>query len=300
MKEKFITWRPSKQSEVLLQHIETILDEYRKQGYVLTLRQLYYQLVSADIIPNRIASYNMLGNVVSKGRMSGLIDWNMIEDRTRQPKRNAHWDDPRDILEAAKNQYYRDRWDDQDYYVEVWCEKDAVSNIISPVCKKWDVTFMANRGYSSLSAMYDAFRRIDNNRSAGKEVIILYLGDHDPSGIDMVYDIKNRLGTFIFGNETLDFESVKRIALNMDQVELYNPPKNPAKTTDSRYDAYVSQYGESSWELDALKPQVLAKIVEDEIKGFVDDYKFNNVKRLEDLHKIKIDEMIRTFGDEDL
>lgn len=300
MKQKFLSWNPANQSMILLGYIDRILNDYRKQGYVLTLRQLYYQLVSADIIPNRVSSYTMLGNVVSRGRMGGYIDWDMIEDRTRQSKSNAHWDDPKDILEAAKKQYYRDRWDDQESYIEVWCEKDAVSNIIAPICKKWDVTFMANRGYSSLSAMYDAFHRLNNNKNAGKSIAILYLGDHDPSGIDMVNDIKNRLGTFLYGNEKINFESVHRIALNMDQVEEYKPPKNPAKTTDSRYKAYSKRYGKSSWELDALKPQVLAKIVEDKILEYVDKYKFNNVKRLEDLHKIKIDEMIRNFDDEDI
>lgn len=285
MKEKFTKWNPSVRSKSLLVTIENILNEYRAQGYRLTLRQLYYQLVSRDIIPNKVSEYNSLGNVVSRGRLSGFIDWDMIEDRTRTPSANQHWYNPKQILDAAANSYYRSRWEDQKNHVEVWCEKDAVSNILQPVCSKWDVLFMANRGYSSQSAMYEAYKRLNEKNEEGKDITILYFGDHDPSGIDMIRDIADRLGTFLFIG-TLD--SVMPIALTMEQVREHNPPENPAKVTDSRYQSYAAQYGTSSWELDALEPSMLSEIVEEAILQYVDLKEFKKVEKLENNHKKKL------------
>lgn len=288
MKETFIDWRPSKRSQTLIVIANDILEEYRKQGYRLTLRQLYYQLVAKDVIANRVEEYNSLGNIVSKGRLAGLIDWAMIEDRTRTTQANTHWNNPGEILEAAANGYYRSRWEDQSNYIEVWCEKDAVSNIIQPVCEKWDVVFMANRGYSSQSAMHKAYKRLFGKLTKRKKITVIYLGDHDPSGIDMTEDIKRRLGLFLSRTPDILFEDVNRIALNMDQIEEYNPPENPAKITDSRYKNYAAVYGTASWELDALEPSVLSSVVEDAIMRFVDLKEFESVENVESAHKKKL------------
>ena len=286
MKEPFIAWNPSKKSKHLLGLVDEILEDYQAQGYKLTLRQLYYQLVSRDIIPNQVKEYNSLGNVVSKGRLAGFIDWDMIEDRTRSPKENQHWDNPQQILDAAANGYYLSRWEEQKNYVEVWCEKDAVSNILQPVCSKWDVVFMANRGYSSQSAMYEAYKRLDAAEQDGSKVItILYFGDHDPSGIDMIRDISDRLGTFL---RIGSLDSVIPVALTMEQVREYDPPENPAKVQDSRYESYAIKYGVSSYELDALEPSVLSKILEDAILEYVDVDEFHKVQELEDHDKQRL------------
>jgi hypothetical protein len=292
MKETYQDWKPSKESYRLLSAITEILEYFEDRGYKLTLRQLYYQLVSKDIIPNSVKEYTRIGNVVSRGRLAGLIDWYMIEDRLRIPQSRGHWDSPRQIIETASRTYYRSRWENQRSYIEVWCEKDAVSNIIEPVCDRWDVTFMANRGYSSLSAMYNASQRLKEAHDDGKFVGVIYLGDHDPSGIDMTRDIKDRLGIFL--NQGISFNNVDRIALNMDQVDQYKPPENPAKVTDSRFAGYVKIYGYSSWELDALEPSVLDQLVEDKITEFVDRDLWDEVTDLEEEHK----ERLRKIADE--
>lgn len=283
MKEEYQEWRLSDQSYQLIKAINLILAEYEQQGYKLTLRQLYYQLVARDIIPNSMAEYTKIGNVVSRGRLAGFIDWDMIEDRVRVPQSRSHWSSPREIIEAAAQSYYRSRWENQRSYIEVWSEKDAVSNIIQPVCRRWDVTFMANRGYSSQSAMYEASRRLYDAHAAGKFVGVIYLGDHDPSGIDMTRDIRDRLGVFL--NEGSEFSNVVRLALNMDQVQQYNPPENPAKVTDSRFKGYVKIYGDKSWELDALEPKVLEQLVEEKIKEFVDHDLWEEVEHEEAEHQ---------------
>ena len=293
MKQKFLGWSPSQKSAELLQQVNIILEYFEKQGYNLTLRQLYYQLVSKDIIANRVEMYNSLGNMMSKARLAGLVDWSMIEDRVRKPKERSHWQSPREILLTAISSYYISRWKDQENYIEVWCEKDAVSNIIEPVCSKYDVLFMANRGYSSQTAMYDGYKRLSRAVRQDKNVMLIYLGDHDPSGMDMDNDIRNRMGNFFFEDKDCLIDEFRRIALTMDQIEQYNPPENPAKINDRRFDSYAEKYGESSWELDALEPSVLSEIVENAILEYVDMEEFDRISMIEEDEK----EEMKLFAD---
>lgn len=295
MKRIYKEWRPGRRAVGLIIEIDGILSDYMSQGYVLTLRQLYYQLVARDLIPNTFQSYKRVGDIVSRGRMAGFIDWDMIEDRVRTPRSRSHWDSPAEILRSASKQYYRSRWDSQPDYLEVWVEKDAVSNIVEPVCREFDVTFMANRGYSSQSAMYHAGVRFIA-RADRKRREVIYLGDHDPSGIDMVRDIHDRLDVFTEGV----YVDVNRVALNMDQIEQFRPPENPAKITDSRYWDYVDRYGGSSWELDALEPSVLSRIVRGAITGHVVTEEWERVERLERDHKESLEAMaIQWEGQQD-
>lgn len=265
MKEQFITINFSASSRAMIEKVNGILSQYRRQGYRLSLRQLYYQLVSRDLIPNNLQSYKRLGDLVSNGRLAGLIDWYMIEDRGRERLLNSHWDAPADIIRSAANGYAIDKWARQPNHIEVMVEKDALSGVLWPVCSARDIGFTANRGYSSSSAMYEAGKRIEDAITAGKQVYILYLGDHDPSGIDMTRDVRERLELFSRSAIT-----VERLALNMDQVNRYNPPENPAKLTDSRAQAYIREFGHSSWELDALEPTVLAVLINNEIDSLID------------------------------
>lgn len=265
MKHAFIVRKFASESLTMIEHINRILTEYDQQGFTLTLRQLYYQLVARDIIPNTVRSYKNIGNLVSDARQAGLIDWRMIEDRNRETVSVIHWDNPGDIVAAAARQFRIDKWEDQPWHVEVMVEKDALSGVLVPVCRELDIPLTANKGYSSSSTMYEIGRRIAYKRDRlGKEVLMIYLGDHDPSGIDMTRDVEERLTLFSEGEV-----KVVRIALNMDQVVLWQPPENPAKTTDSRYDNYVTQYGGSSWELDAVEPAQLASLIE----NIVEDYR---------------------------
>jgi len=262
----------------MIEKINRILTEYRKLGYRLTLRQLYYQLVSRDIIPNTDRSYKNIGRLVSDGRQAGMIDWEMIEDRNRETVYPSHWKTPADILYSAARSFRIDKWENQNYHIEVMVEKDALSGILEPVCKKLDVRLTANKGYSSSSMMYEMGKRMDKAYyEDDKQVVVIYLGDHDPSGIDMTRDISDRLYLYS-GN--IDFK-VERLALNLDQIRLWNPPENPAKTTDSRFKAYKLEFGESSWELDAVEPVTLAGLVESKINKYIDWNLWNEVETKE-------------------
>jgi hypothetical protein len=268
MREQFVDHKFSEASLKLISTANDILEEYRGQGYRLSLRQLYYQLVARDYIENSIRSYKRTGDLVSNARLAGQLDWGMIEDRGRETVINTHWKNPAEIVRASANQFRTDHWIGQPCYVEVMVEKDALSGILEPVCSELDIRFTANKGYSSSSAMYEASKRIIEAFGRDrKQVHLFYLGDHDPSGIDMTRDIKERLELFTY--DQIDIHTV-RLALNYDQVEQWRPPENPAKETDSRYQVYLEKFGESSWELDAVEPATLAGLVEDAVRELID------------------------------
>jgi len=259
MKKQFdVKLRLSSSNIDRLHTINSILEKYQEEGYVLTLRQLYYQLVSRAIIPNEQKEYAKLSNILKKGRMAGIVDWAAIEDRVRTPKLPYYVKDPKDAINDTIDQYRIDRMKNQPFSVEIWVEKDALSSVLYRVSKKYGVRLMVNRGYSSISAMYDAYRRL----STGD--VILYFGDHDPSGMDMIRDIKKRM--MDFGEDII----VNPIALTMDQIDQFNPPPNPAKISDPRAKWYIGKYGEISWELDALPPEELIRLAEGAVTSLID------------------------------
>jgi len=279
-----IKYRSKRFSDSQLAVIETanaIIEDYQGQGYDLTLRQLYYQFVAKDLIPNKQSEYKKLGVIINDARLAGLISWEAIVDRTRNLQGNSHWANPASIISQSADQYAIDKWVNQRYRVEVWIEKDALAGVIEGVCTRNDVDYFSCRGYTSQSEMWAAGMRLKRYVKAGQDVTIIHLGDHDPSGIDMTRDIQDRLSMFSGGNVT-----VERIALNMDQVRKYRPPPNPAKLTDKRAQKYIKEYGSSSWELDALDPKTLDKLIEKNI------LEFRNTKLWEE--KVAEEEMDRT------
>ena len=268
-----------------LTYIETankIIADYLAQGFTLTLRQLYYQFVSRDIIPNTEHSYKNLGSLINDARLAGLIDWEHLEDRTRNVRQNSHWSSPSEIVEACSQQFQHDKWKGQKYRPEVWIEKDALVGVISGICGELDVPYFSCRGYTSASEMWAGAMRLVKYKKSGQIPIVFHLGDHDPSGIDMTRDIQDRLDLaddLEQGMDKLTFTrgsvKMKRLALNMDQVRQYNPPPNPAKSTDARFAAYQEEHGDESWELDALEPSVLVALVEEAVKGVRDQEAWN-------------------------
>ena len=270
----------------------TIIAQYAAQGFSLTLRQLYYQFVSRGLLPNTDRSYKQLGNVVSDARRAGLIDWDAIEDRTRFIRKNSSWTSPSSILRSAVDSYHRDLWASQDVRMEVWIEKDALVGVIDAVCRDLDVPFFSCRGYVSDSEMWTAaYNRMDS----GGRTIVLHLGDHDPSGIDMTRDIRERL--LLFSMEA-DIE-VRRIALTMEQIEEVGPPPNPAKTTDCRFERYVSEYGDESWELDALEPQYIANLITEHVTGERDEEAWAEAVAQQEAERQKIQDIIDQWGEDD-
>jgi len=268
-------------SRYLLDKCQDIIINYQSKGFTLTLRQLYYQLVSKNLILNEVKAYKALVVLISKARLGGFIDWNAIEDRTRFIRTLPHWHSPLEIITATAGQYRRDKWEWQKYRPEIWIEKDALIGVIEPICNKYDVPYFSCRGYSSLSEMWRAgLRSLDAmaNTSYPKYPIIIHLGDHDPSGLDMTRDIQNRMNLFT-GRKV----KVVRIALNMNQIRKAKPliPPNPTKITDSRAPEYIKKFSNDSWELDALPPDTLMALVETEVKKYQDMDNWRSTERKE-------------------
>lgn len=312
MRIRYEDWKPKGEAVDVVRKAITVCAEYQQQGYDLTLRQLYYQFVARGWLPNTQQNYKRLGDIVNKARMAGLLDWSFIEDRTRNLEVLGHWRSPGEIMSGAARSFGMDLWADQPSRVEVWVEKEALAGVIARAADRFDCAWFACRGYVSQSEMHAAGQRLGRYIATGQNVIVVHLGDHDPSGIDMTRDIRERLDTFLtqdflnangdaFAGDSVSrakiraamaercdgrepFE-VRRIALNEDQVEQYDPPPNPAKLTDSRAAGYVERFGYESWELDALDPAVLNALVTDEIESIIDQDAFDEATEVQETHR---------------
>ena len=291
-KIKYLEMNFQAKSVELIDQANAIIAEYLAQGFDLTLRQLYYQFVARDIIPNTQKSYKNLGGLINDARLAGLIDWNAIVDRTRDLRSLPHWASPDEIVRDCACQFNIDRWADQKVRPEVWIEKDALAGVFERVCRELDVPLFSCRGYTSQSEMWVGAMRMKRHIANRQAPVVFHFGDHDPSGRDMSRDIKDRLALFL-GREIV-FE---RLALNMNQVEQYSPPPNPAKITDSRAHAYIAEFGEQSWELDALEPSVLEALVREAIAGITNKKKMKRAEEIQSAHRATLEKISSNFAE---
>lgn len=268
-----------------------VIEEYRQQGFELTLRQLYYQFVARGWIPNNQKEYDNLGAAIADGRLCGLVDWTAIVDMTRNLASVPHWTDPAEIMDAVAKQFRIDKWDDQPFRPEVWIEKDAVAGVVRGVCQELDIPYFSCRGYTSLSEMWVGAMRLKSHLHGGQTPMILHFGDHDPSGRDMTRDIFDRLEMFMGGVK------VERLALNWDQIEQYAPPPNPCKLSDSRAAAYVAEFGHESWELDALEPRVLVELIRGAVEDIRDEDKWSLKLEEEERHREQLGQASQRWDD---
>lgn len=329
------------EAQDIIRKARTICDDYADQGYDLTLRQIYYQFVARGWIANRQTEYKRLGSILNDARLAGELDWTSMVDRTRNLMSLPHFNDPGDFIHRMVNRFNHDLWKNQPTRVEVWVEKDALVGILASVCPNEDVAYFSCRGYTSQTEIWGAAQRVGKYMAAGQDVVILHLGDHDPSGMDMTRDIEDRMRLFLHKDETqahiawakneieegrfryyeenaseewkaewrddyrkliaprewAGFE-VRRIALNWDQIEQYNPPPNPAKQTDARWQQYVAETGlTESWELDALEPNVLATLIRDEIESERDGVLWAEAVEAEEAHQALLKQVAERWDD---
>ena len=221
--------------------------------------------------------------------MAGLIDWDAIKDRGRQLNRLPHWGSPADIVEACAAQYNIDLWADQSWRVEVWTEKDAAVGVIDDLCRRYDVPYLACRGNSSTSAEYDGAMRFRRYRDKVQRCVILYAGDHDPSGVAMSAIHDRRL------NEISVPVYVDQVALNLDQVRRYGLAPNPVKKADTKAKAYIDRFGEDCWEIEALDPAVLQDLIEMAILKYLDRPRFEKRLKLRDRGRAKLAKLAKSM-----
>ncbi len=259
----------------LMEQAYNVLQEYNP----MTLRQVYYQLVARHIIENKQSEYKRLSNTLVKARQQGVIPWGWIEDRGRRPQVIDMWQDLPDFLETVKNAYRKNVWDNQDTYAEVWLEKDALSGIFSNITEEYGVTLVVGRGYNSWSAYKEAAERFKKQQ---KPVTILYFGDFDPSGEDMVRALQESLDFFGTSPE------IEKVSLTYQDVIDYDLPPDFTKKTDTRTAKFVKRYGDIAVELDALSLPVLQEKIRTSIEAKLDmealrgtwDIEFNERQKL--------------------
>lgn len=294
MKEKYLDKTFHGKSVKMIAVCDEIITEFGAMGFKLTIRQIYYQLVARGHIENTVRSYDNIVALLTNARLAGHIDWDAIEDRTRDILERSSWTSGGSILQVCADQYHQNLWADQPHRVFGIVEKEALAGVFESIFHEWDIPLLPARGYPSATTLRDmAKTRI---MGASQDIVILHFGDHDPSGMDMSRDLEERLELFSRYRTSIDF---RRLALNMDQVRDQNPPPNPAKTTDSRYEEYRRQYGDESWELDALPPPYLRELVRNEVEPMIEQDAWDATKAEIARVRGKLQELATNFDGED-
>jgi hypothetical protein len=310
----------------LLAEATTIAEEYRDDGYDLTLRQLYYQLVSEALIPNSDKSYKRVGCVLGDARLAGNFEMDLIVDRGRTAGPSKHHECKLHVKDALTEagSYLKavphwsiavDRWFGQPKHVSVWVEKEALSGVFQKPCKDLGVGFFACKGYPSHSSLWEWLQSLqeayttawnDIEDDAGDtidvgepyEAVVLYFGDHDPDGWQIPRSAEKTLNTFIqVHNLDVPLVRFERVALNMDQIRRYNPPPYPAKPTSSRFKGYIREHRISdAWELDALKPRVLDALIRASVAQHWDPDIYNDWQSLARTYRKQLIQRMRAPG----
>lgn len=293
MKEKYIDIKFQRKTQEQIDKALSVIQEYRDQGFVMTVRQVYYQMVARGYAPNSVQSYDNVQNLLNNMRLAGVLDWDAIEDRTRDVISRSHWHGVKTMLQSATDWYFEDMWAEQPYFIIALLEKEALAGIFQSVLDPLDIPLLPARGYISSTSLRDLAKQ--RMLRARRQVLVLHFGDHDPSGMDMSRDLRERLEMFTRG---MDFE-FRRMALTMQQVEENNPPPFPAKISDSRYQGYVSEYGVDSWELDALSPEYLKGVIEGAVHPLIDWDQWNATDRRIERRRTVLQKMTDDYDPED-
>jgi hypothetical protein len=260
----------------------------------LTIRQIYYRLVSDMVIPNNQSAYKGLDRILTEARWDGEIDASNIVDRSRTLYLHTEgcYADARGFLDGLETAFKLNAWESQPNWLEVWIEKDALSDVFNKVLSPYDITLLVSRGYTSFSFIKESADRLSG---IDKPQTILYFGDLDASGLDIFRHIGESLGRMGISAH------VERIALTHEQVEKYELPPMPVKMSDSRAEKFISKYGNEAWELDALPPDVLQKLIRSSIMRFFDVDVFKKAKGREKEIQEELGEFFNSFegGDTD-
>lgn len=278
--EKFIDYAPEAPRQFLLGKIQEIIKEYTENDLVLTCRQIHYQLVSRNLIANTEKDYKMITNLIKDARMSGVIDWKVIVDRNRTSSSPYCVESVPDAIARELESYRLDRMRNQKVYVEVMIEKMAIYEIVENVTSWYGIKLTGDKGNCSKTILYDISKRLLRAQSEGKKCVILYIGDHDPSGLMMIDSIIETIS--LMGVQDFEF---RPIALTYEQAIKYNLPPNDVKVKDTNSPKYVQAYGEYSWECDALPTKILQDLLDSEIRSTIDLQKFWEILDQEDVDK---------------
>lgn len=271
-----------------------VCERFESNGYAVTLRQLHYQGVKDNVFENTPRNYNILGDALSMGRRMGRVSWTAVEDRVRGLQGLPTAESPERSLRALAKGFRTDKWRLQPFRPEIWSEKDAQMGVIGRVCDELEIDYFSCHGYNSDSEAWRAGQRFARYYAKGQKPIVFYVGDHDPSGVHMTEDVRDRLEMFC-GCPV----QVVRLGLNMPQVEELHLPPNYAKPNDSRTPAYAGRFGSDlCWEMDAMEPTYLHTLVRNAVLKLRDPALWDEALREEAEHRDTLDLLIENspFG----
>jgi hypothetical protein len=300
---KFIDWTPSEKSISKFNAIIQVLSDYQVQNLQLTLRQLYYQLVTKNIIPNIPNAYGALSRMLTNARMSGRIPWNLIVDRTRLMHKLPTFENPSDAVNRLAKSYRLNTQKGQKNHIEVWMEKDALAGVLFSITEKYDIPLVPDKGFGSATIKHEAYLRFKSALEQNQDILIFYVGDLDPSGWDMPQTLRRDFKTFLVpkvltSQQFSDRFKLEVLALTRNQILNVYPNlfvAQTAKKTDARYPRYVAAFKndlplrqqtnptakvDDCWEVDAIPPKDLNKIVEDAILANVDTKLMNSYDKI--------------------
>jgi hypothetical protein len=274
----------------------------------LTLRQIFYRLVTKGILKNQRNQYNVLSMELVKARWRGLIPFSAIEDQNREviggesyrfTSPEGVFEDAKETFESAEDtfngcadDFWVPLWHKQLYHIEVWLEKQALANLFQQVTDSYHARLAPCKGYPSLTFLYESAQYLKYYVPHDKQIVILYFGDYDVRGLDIQRDVANRLQHL-----GLDDLQIERVALTKEQIQQYNLPPAPAKKTDCMAFGWIESQGDVAWELDALEPKTLQKLIKEAIENYLDKqvYALRNVEI--ELGKARIQELLDQYND---
>jgi len=236
-----------------------------------TVRQVYYQLVGRGVIAKTEAEYkSTVVRLLTVMRREREIPFGWIADNTRWMRKPPSFSSLGDMLVESQRLYRRALWDNQDAYVEIWLEKDALSGVLYEETAEFDVPLMVTRGYPSISYLYEAAEAVNE---CGKPAFLYYFGDYDPSGCDITRAVEAGIREFAPSAE-IHFQ---RVAVTREQIDKWKLPTRPTKTSDSR----SRQFDGESVEVDAVPPATLRAMVRGCIERHIDPWRLTQLRRVE-------------------
>lgn len=249
-----------------------ILRAFLEAGIPQTVRQVFYKCTTYYAVPKTESGYDRVGNHLLNMRQMDIVPYYWIADNTRWMRKPDTYDSLTAMLEEMRKTYRRAMWTQENTYVEVWLEKDALAGVLTPITSEYDVPLMVTRGYSSATFAYNAAEEIKNQVSKGKDVYIYHFGDHDPSGVDARNDLERKLSHF-----TDNFQFVP-VAVNMQQIAAWELPARPTKQSDSR----AKKWGNKpSVELDAIPANRLRDLCRNVIEQHIDTFTLDQTRKVE-------------------
>ncbi len=248
----------------------------------VTVRQMFYQLETRGLVPKSEAGYRQVAYQLLRMRRMGIVPYGWFADATRWMRKPRTYDSLTDYLERVQESYRRSLWAEQNAYVEIWIEKDALAGVVTETTFKWDVPLMVTRGFPSDSFVYEA---AENIKAMGKPTYLYYFGDYDPSGVCVSDNLQAKLADW---TPEAHFE---RVAVNAEQIQNLNLPTRPTKRTDTR----AKFWNGESVELDAIPPNKLREMVAGCILRHIDAEQVRKIERIEELEKQTLAEVLSTF-----